>query len=69
MTGGGVLLGIALAFAGTRLLQSMLYEVSSTDARLYVAAVIVVLLVTGVAMGIPARRASVADPAGALRAE
>ncbi len=64
----GVVAGILLSLAATTLLRSMLYEVSATDPRLYIAAAVVVLLTTAVATFVPARRASRADPAGALRA-
>lgn len=69
VTALGVVLGLALTVASVRLLRSVLYEVSATDPRLYVAGTLVVLLTTGIAMLVPARRAASADPAGTLRAE
>lgn len=69
VTGLGVVLGLALTFASVRLLRSVLFEVSATDPRLYAAGTVVVLLATGIAILVPARRAAAADPAGALRAE
>lgn len=50
-------------------LRSVLFEVSATDPRLYAAGAVVVLLATGIAILVPARRAAAADPAGALRAD
>jgi ABC-type antimicrobial peptide transport system permease subunit len=69
VTGLGVMLGLALTFASVRLLRSVLYEVSATDPRLYAAGTFVILLATGIAILVPARRAAAADPAKALRAE
>jgi putative ABC transport system permease protein len=69
VTGLGVVLGLALTFASVRLLRSVLYEVSATDPRLFVAGTLVVLMATGIAILVPARRAAAADPAGALRSE
>ncbi len=69
VTALGVVLGLALTVASVRLLRSVLYEVSATDPRLYVAGTLVVLMTTGIAILVPARRAASADPAGTLRAE
>jgi len=69
VVGVGVALGIAVSLASTRLLQSVLFEVSATDPRLYVAGTLTVLFTTTLALLVPARRAGAADPAGALRAE
>lgn len=63
----GVLLGIGGAFAVTRLLQDLLFQVSATDPATFVA---IPVLFVAVAMGasyIPARRASEIDPMAALR--
>jgi putative ABC transport system permease protein len=65
----GVVVGLAGAFAATRLMASMLFEVSTTDPWTF-AAVSVLLVVVGiVASYLPARRASRVDPIEALRAE
>jgi putative ABC transport system permease protein len=69
VTGLGIAVGLALTYASTRLLRSVLYETSATDPRLYLAGVAVVALATGIAVLVPARRAAQADPAGVLRAE
>jgi ABC-type antimicrobial peptide transport system permease subunit len=65
----GVVLGLGAALASTRVLASLLFEVSPTDAR--VLAVVALLLVglAALASYAPARRASRVNPAEALRAE
>lgn len=65
----GVLVGLAGAFAVTRLLGSLLYEVSATDPLTFVAAPLVLIAVSLLATWVPARRASRIDPLSALRTE
>ncbi|MGH9839040.1 MAG: ABC transporter permease [Blastocatellia bacterium] len=65
----GLLLGLAGAFALTRWMETLLFEVSATDPLTYVA---IALLLAGVALlacFVPARRATKTDPIIALRTE
>jgi putative ABC transport system permease protein len=66
-----VIPGLAIGSAGAwffgRALRSQLYEVSATDLRIYVAALLPLLLAAVLACWLPARRASKVDPIIALR--
>jgi putative ABC transport system permease protein len=65
----GLVIGLAGAFAGARLLRAFLFDLTPSDPVTY-AAIIVVLGVTAVlASWVPALRASRVDPVIALRAE
>ena len=69
LAGAGVLLGLAGALALTRLLQSLVYEISTNDP---LTLTVVALLFAIVALGacyFPARRATKVDPLVALRYE
>jgi putative ABC transport system permease protein len=63
---GGVI-GAGIAVALTRLLGSLLYNVSATDPIAILAAVVALLVVGALAAFIPARRASLTDPVVVLR--
>jgi putative ABC transport system permease protein len=65
----GLGLGLAAAIAGTRLLQSMLFQVRPNDPWVYIAVGVTVGMVTLVAGYIPASRAATIDPMAALRQE
>ena len=69
LVGVGVLLGLAGGFAVTRLMTSMLYDVSPLDITAWAAAVGVMGVVAAFATLIPAFRASRVDPMEAMRAE
>jgi ABC-type antimicrobial peptide transport system permease subunit len=65
----GVVLGLDGAFALTRVLQSLLYGISSTDLTTFAGAAVFVAGVAMAATWIPARRAARVDPRTALAAE
>ena len=69
LVGSGLLLGLLAAFALTRVLQRLLYEITTTDPWTYVGVSVALLVNAFVACWIPARRAARLDPLAALRQE
>jgi len=67
--GVGVAIGLAAAYAATRLIQAQLFGVQSTDLLTMAAASLGIAAVTALAGYIPARRATGIDPVSALRWE
>jgi ABC-type antimicrobial peptide transport system permease subunit len=63
----GLAAGLVIALAGSRVIASLLYGVSTTDAATYALVAIFLVLVALTASYIPARRASRLDPAVVLR--
>ena len=65
----GSAIGLVAAFATSRALQSVLFEVSGLDPRIYLSVGTLLFVATLLASWIPARRASRVDPMIALRTE
>jgi putative ABC transport system permease protein len=65
----GIALGVAGAYALSRVMASLLHQVSATDAATFGAASAVLLTVALAACFLPALRASRIDPIVALRYE
>lgn len=67
VTLAGVLMGLLAAFAVTRALDSLLYEINAGDPVTFVAMALLLLCVALAATYLPARRAAAVDPAIGLR--
>ena len=65
----GLLLGLVGALSATRIMRSLLYSTSATDALSFVAPSLMLLAVALLACYIPARRATKVDPMVTLRYE
>jgi predicted permease len=65
----GLAAGFAVALALTRLLKTLLYEISPTDPGIFAAAPLFLIAIALIAMVLPARRATRSDPLEALRHE
>jgi len=69
LVGAGIVVGLGLALASTRLLQAQLHDVGTVDPASIAAAVVVLTVSAVIAVLIPALRASRVSPIVALRAE
>jgi putative ABC transport system permease protein len=69
VAGVGAIAGLGGALATSRVLSSLLFQVSPSDPLSLGGACLVLLLVGGLAAYVPARRATRVDPVQALRAE
>ena len=66
---GGVVAGLALAFAASRYVHSLLYETSAADPTAIAASIALLFIAAVVAALVPARRAAQVDPMAVLRNE
>ncbi|HYJ04706.1 MAG TPA: ABC transporter permease [Chthoniobacterales bacterium] len=69
LVGISVVIGLAGAFAATRILEGLLFGVGASDPVTFVSIVVLVSAVAFIAAWLPARRATRVDPIIALRAE
>jgi predicted permease len=65
----GLVVGLGLSFAVTRLMQRLLFEVSPSDPLLYTGVALFICAVAALACFVPAMRATRIDPMQALRTE
>ena len=69
LAGAGACVGLSVAVAGSQLLRSMLFEISPVDPLTLFGVALLLFFVTLISAYVPARRATLIDPARALRAE
>jgi predicted permease len=67
LAAAGVVVGLGLAYATTRLLESLLFNVKAADPLTFAGVAIVLTLVALLATWVPARRAAAIAPSEALR--
>jgi putative ABC transport system permease protein len=65
----GVIVGLGLAYVGSRLIASLLYGVSARDPAVFAATTVLLLCVALLACWLPARRGARLSPLEALRTE
>ena len=65
----GLVVGVAVALAASRLVSSMLFGIAATDPRVFVATAVVFAVVTSCAALVPALRAALVDPRTVLANE
>jgi predicted permease len=69
LLGAGLAVGLPLALAGLRVVQSQLYELSASDPVTIAGSVLIIAAVTLLAAWLPARSATKVDPMMALRCD
>jgi putative ABC transport system permease protein len=69
LLGVGLAVGFGAAFALSRVMRSVLFEVSATDPLIFLAGSLILGCAAVIACWLPAHRASRVDPVITLRAE
>ena len=69
LTGGGIVVGLVAAFALSRVMQSLLYEVGASDPVTFAVVPVALVVVALAASALPAYRATRVSPLVALRSE
>jgi predicted permease len=69
LAAAGIIVGLAIAAAATRLIENWLFSLSPLDAPTFVGMAAIFAAVAFVASYLPARRAAAADPIAALRGD
>ncbi len=69
VTIAGIIVGLVAAFASSRMLGALLYEVRASDPVVFAATTLALLVVALIACWLPARRAARQSPLDALRAD
>jgi ABC-type antimicrobial peptide transport system permease subunit len=69
LAGAGVAIGAVIAFAASKWVKPLLFNVSPTDPLVFGLVVAILVAVAMAASWVPARRASRVDPNVALRAD
>ena len=69
LTAIGLVIGLIVSMASSRVLSSLLYDISATDPLTFVGVSLVLVAVGALACYLPARRATKVDPVVALRNE
>ena len=69
LAGLGVAIGVAGAFAVTRVIRSLLFNVDPLDVPTFAASALVLLLIAAVSSYLPARRALRVDPTTVMRTD
>jgi putative ABC transport system permease protein len=69
LTSIGIVIGVVVAFAGTQLIASQLYGVSTNDIVIYIGFSLLLTVVALLACYFPARKALRVDPIIALRVD
>jgi putative ABC transport system permease protein len=65
----GIMVGLAAAFALSRFLEKLLFEVKTHDPLVFIVSACLLGIVAVLSIYFPARRASRLDPIAALRSE